>query len=716
MILNNAPQNEAILSNVGQVGEFRIRNSAKAFSILSSGLYANKIRSIIRELSCNAVDSHTAAGKLQTPFDVHLPNTLEPWFSIRDYGTGLTHDQVTNLYTTYFESTKTDSNAFIGALGLGSKSPFSYTDNFTVTAVKDGVRGIYTAFINEVGVPSIALMSQGDTTEPNGVEVKFSVNSQIDYQKFIVEAKQVYKYFTLRPVISGVSNFEFEDPKYNEKNLVPGIHRIEHQTNYGKRSVAIMGNIEYPITVPESEAKSLGDLAAMLDCGLVIGFDIGELDFQASREGLSYVGVTLQSIKSKLIQLRDNLLVKVTAEAEKLDNLWERAIYLASKMDDNLYKAAVKEYLTKTNFGLVKDEKYNRLKSWAFTEKVLADTYNIKMRSATRNRIDRTCSTVGPSHDYWVNPHHGGKGNYYTVQIDANSYFVITDTKRGAFERAKYHWGKKHITVYQETFFVLEPVDKTKPMLTDEFFGSIYNPPKNQILQASSLIEKPGKVRERRTSILVIEERRRPGARHSTWVWSNHDNDLNDYDDTKTYYYVPLVQFKPETKCTNKYIKEVYQKLLHTGVYKGKVYGVNKKDLDQVKQKKNWVHLDELIIQKLDAQNSTSAKGLAKSSIDFESHFNDTIVALVNSNSPYAKLYNEFKDVKTYNNDYNIKTLMMWYGIQDGKETLELERKAWESKIEEVSNRYPLLKEVNYRANAKAVSEYINIIDQVKGI
>lgn len=35
MILNNAPQNEAILSNVGQVGEFRIRNSAKAFSILS---------------------------------------------------------------------------------------------------------------------------------------------------------------------------------------------------------------------------------------------------------------------------------------------------------------------------------------------------------------------------------------------------------------------------------------------------------------------------------------------------------------------------------------------------------------------------------------------------------------------------------------------------------------------------------------------------------
>ena len=141
MILSNAPQNEAVMSNVGEIGEFRIRNSAKAFSILSSGLYANKVRAVIRELSCNAVDSHVAAGRADTPFDVHLPNALEPHFSIRDYGTGLSHDQVTQIYTTYFESTKTNSNAFIGALGLGSKSPFSYTDNFTVTAIQNGKQG-----------------------------------------------------------------------------------------------------------------------------------------------------------------------------------------------------------------------------------------------------------------------------------------------------------------------------------------------------------------------------------------------------------------------------------------------------------------------------------------------------------------------------------------------------------------------------------------------
>jgi len=101
MIINSTPQNQAIVSNVSEVGEFRIRNSAKAFNILSSGLYANKIRAIIRELSCNATDSHVAAGRAGTAFDVHLPNALEPYFSIRDYGTGLSHDQVTSIYRKY---------------------------------------------------------------------------------------------------------------------------------------------------------------------------------------------------------------------------------------------------------------------------------------------------------------------------------------------------------------------------------------------------------------------------------------------------------------------------------------------------------------------------------------------------------------------------------------------------------------------------------------
>ena len=117
MKLSSAPQHEAILSNVGEVGEFRIRNSAKAFSILSSGLYSNKIRAIIRELSCNAVDSHVAANRNTTPFDVHLPNAMEPWFAIRDYGVGLSYDQVVNIYTTAFSPDKNKVNDIFRPVG-----------------------------------------------------------------------------------------------------------------------------------------------------------------------------------------------------------------------------------------------------------------------------------------------------------------------------------------------------------------------------------------------------------------------------------------------------------------------------------------------------------------------------------------------------------------------------------------------------------------------
>lgn len=715
MILNNSPQDKAVLSNVGQIGEFRIRNSAKAFSILSSGLYANKIRAIIRELSCNAYDSHVAAGKVTTPYDVHLPSPLEPWFSIRDYGTGLNHEQVTNLYTTYFESTKTESNDFVGALGLGSKSPFSYTDNFTVTAVKDGVRGVYTAFINEQGVPSIALMTQSDTTEPNGVEVKFAVANKSDYSKFVTEAAYVYKHFKLQPVVSGVAQFTPEKPVYQETNLVPGIHRVKcDQSRYssGTRSVAIMGNIEYPIDVPESEQKNLGTLASLLTCGLVIEFNIGDLDFQASREGLSYVGVTLQSIKTRLTELRDSLLVKVEVEANALENLWERAIYIEKNLKDNLYKAAAAEYLVKHNFDLVKNDPYQPLKSWNLVEKDLAEKYNIKLRAGSRTRHEQKVSVESSVKDYHVQD-----GDYYRIAINPDLYFVINDTRRGAFERAKYHWRKKSLTVYNETFYVIEPVDKDKPVKTKEFFAAISNPPENKILKASSLDEKPKAVREKAASILELE-RRATGrhGRYSTFVWAPAGS-LDDFDDNETYYYVPLHKFQPSTISTEKDVKVLCEILRDSGIFTGTLYGVKAKDLDQVKANKNWVHLDVLVMDKLKAMTAVSAKSLVKSAIDIGSHFVEDVAMKVNDGSPFKTLYMDFKDVEAYSNNYNVDRARKFYNVKkEDTEAVTNEKNQWLAKVKDVRNRYPLLSKLSYSVDNYQVIEYINMVDQVKGI
>ena len=57
---------------------FSIEASQQAFAVLSSTIYEDKIKAPIRELSTNAYDAHVEAGCSDTPFEVPLPNAIEP--------------------------------------------------------------------------------------------------------------------------------------------------------------------------------------------------------------------------------------------------------------------------------------------------------------------------------------------------------------------------------------------------------------------------------------------------------------------------------------------------------------------------------------------------------------------------------------------------------------------------------------------------------------
>ena len=123
--------------------QFSIDITPHAFQVLSGGMYKDRIGAIIRELSCNAWDSHVEAQNTKQPFDIFIPSKLSPVFYIRDYGTGLTKDEIETIYTCYFKSTKADTNKQLGCFGLGSKTPLSYTDQFSVTSCKDGKKYLY---------------------------------------------------------------------------------------------------------------------------------------------------------------------------------------------------------------------------------------------------------------------------------------------------------------------------------------------------------------------------------------------------------------------------------------------------------------------------------------------------------------------------------------------------------------------------------------------
>jgi len=701
MILTSAPQDQAVLSNVGQIGEFRIRNSAKAFNILSSGLYANKIRAIIRELSCNAVDSHVAAGKKDTPFDIHLPNSLEPWFSIRDYGTGLSHEQVTNIYTTYFESTKTESNEFIGALGLGSKSPFSYTDNFTVTAVKNGIKGVYTAFINEHGVPSIAKMMEEETTDPAGVEVKFSVNDRYDFNKFHDEARTVYKYFKQRPVVSGVTDFKFSEPNYVDKDIVPGVHVKE-----GNNCVAIMGNIAYPIDVPNP--KDLGDLAMLLSCGLVMEFDIGELDFQASREGLSYIPQTIDAIKRKLEVVNAQLSVHIAQEADKITGKWERSYYLCERARNYLWKQAVAKYVTDTNFKLFEQNNWDNVHKFKLLEKDLQKKFNILIRGFHKHTHYTTCSAIKSE---WSATSTTGTDFFkqHVISVTKETHFVINDTKVGALERSKFHYRKQKVSA---NVYVMEAYDKTKPMLTDKFFASISKPPKEQIFLASSLDQK-----ERQSNmgknVTILNLARRSRGYNESYVWADAGK-ADSFDDTKTYYYIPLSGF---TTIGYPDVKELRLNLKNSNVFIGTIYGVRKTDIEYIKTQKNWVELNTLIVDKLNKLGNVHVMGLVKSSLDIKDYTKYNL-SDINENSPFYKLVKVFEGVDEV--DYRVQhatvTLCQQFDVVSNNVSPQALIDKYKQEIEMIHKRYPLLKSLSYGVKSEAVSEYINLIDQAKGV
>ena len=713
MISNSTPENQAIMSNVGEIGEFRIRNSAKAFNILSSGLYANKIKAIIRELSCNAVDSHVAAGKADVPFEVHIPNSLEPHFSIRDFGTGLSHEQVTQIYTTYFESTKTASNEFIGALGLGSKSPFSYTDNFTVTAIKDGKKGIYSAFINGEGVPSIALMMSEDTTEESGVEVKFSVNERFDFSKFRDEAASVYKWFKLKPVVKGSTNFEIPVVAYETENVIPGVHVFEQHGHRSHQSVALMGNIAYPIDVPN--ATQLGNVARLLNCGIAIEFGIGEVDFQASREGLSYIPQTVAAIKNKLEKLNARLADFIAEEANKIPNMWDRALFLADKAKSPMWEEAATKYALDTKLETFLNTRFTKLATFKVPLKEL-EAMNIMIRGFVCSRGSSSTRTLKEQSDWGSRNAQGVVPQHWEFTVDPSSTFVTNDTKVGGSERAKYHYRNVNDPkVYSRCVYVLEPIDRAKSMQTKLFFDKIKNPPEARCVNVSSLNEKPRKESSvgRNVSILHLEQRKRGWSESIVWGAAGK---LGDFDVNKTHYYVPLSGYIMQTEGSITDVKELVAHMNASGLTALKdikVLGVRKTDLEEIKKRSNWVNLEEYIKKSLGVLDNNLMMNLVHRDLGKNAYttFNYEVCAsLVKADSPYKTFTTKFKSViRTEHNEHSLRVLYRNYGQTFSPETIVEQHRA---EYVALSNRYPMLGHVNMNSvPASVIAAYVNLVD-----
>ena len=359
---------------------FGMEINAKAFDILVNKIYTDKVGAIVRELSANAYDSHVDAGKLDIPFSIHLPNAMEPYFHIRDFGTGISEEKMYEVYTTVFRSDKTGSNEFVGCMGLGSKTPFCYTDQFTIISYYNGVQYCYFAHKDSRGIPSIsASVDNGTpTNEPNGLKVSFAVKNNHDFLIFALKTEYYLRYYKVRPTISGnTCKFPMESVIYEDDDF-----RILSSKDT-EASILLMGNIPYNMCCNMQN--------------IIFKAKIGEIEIEASRERIEDVEhntifIHQQSTKAKSILLDIYNYQKRIYERDATCN-WEKhtAHDELHKIMSDFIHGLSSEFTYNMPYGTCKhqDSSNLRYKSrvWNIKPRPVVDIKNIIPSTGRRGRV-----------------------------------------------------------------------------------------------------------------------------------------------------------------------------------------------------------------------------------------------------------------------------------------------------------------------------------------
>lgn len=313
--------NTGISNNLGG-DSYEIEADAEFFNHLSKRIYTDSMLAIVRELACNAWDSHVEANNTDTPVIIQCPNKLQPVFRVIDKGIGMDIESLNSVYRKYGKSTKRSDMTQTGGLGVGSKTPFSYTDSFTVYSVKDGYKHTMINY-KENGIPKIKEIVTTETDEENGVtvEVPVKVNDfdafrdriesvanmfrgklEVRGMKYEFESQNVYRNMTDENRLS-IDEFEFPENMFRVRSA-----KISAFTN--NNIAVLMGNVPYQLdtsklNLTSSDHDFLKDVASYgwVTC---IEVPIGCLDFSMSREHLEYSERTITYLDNYVTSLRED--------------------------------------------------------------------------------------------------------------------------------------------------------------------------------------------------------------------------------------------------------------------------------------------------------------------------------------------------------------------------------------------------------------------------
>lgn len=629
MIITEATSSPVITSIASAPSRFKIKASAKAFKILS-GFYSEPILAIPRELGANAWDSHVKAGNTDKMFEVHAPNTLEPWFSVRDFGTGLSAAHVDTIYTTYFESTKTNDNDSDGCMGLGSKTPFNYTDNFTVTSWFGGEKNVYSCFIDESGSPNIMHVRSSESAEPTGLEVKFGVKIS-DIPMFVDKITRAFEPFRNRPVIKG-ANIVYAERVYAYKGKTWANRKPQQGSFANGYCNAIMGNYCYPVNVTaiksalyqsDKNLERKNGLEKALQYGNIdLFFNIGDLDVAPNKEQLQYddnnktVAKIIDAISIAYAELK-----KMVHESVEIPTTRWEAMAIFHKYNSSHSEFGNIQYVV-GEVDIVFDGKRingrGQSVSYVHGESKCRDANGLipSYRFFTIDEINGK-HTIRKSQTY-----------YPSENIDQEYVFFYTGKESVKNSRILHYINSKYTIDNMPVCFVISDLSANFATLNahKKYFGW-----KDEwMVNVDTLPKAPSKPREKREtitdSVLVYLTNSMSARRVKATI-----------DPTQTYYYINMIRESPglwNGKNTNGVFTAVLKTFVDEKLGKDAdmVYGINKTNSRLLKQG-TWINVFDLVNDHVQKNKSKYAADLFNISMTHELHALAGIFNKLNRNS-----------------------------------------------------------------------------------
>lgn len=275
----------------------------------ADNIYSDKIGSVVREIASNCVDAHQEVNQTK-PFEIEFRDDHNKTIIFRDFGPGLSPDRIKTVFSKYFSSTKRDSNGQIGGFGIGSKSPYAYTDIFHIRTRVDNVEYLY-EMRRGTSYPVISKIGEARVSGFNFTEIIIPIPTHDDVSKFEDAIHKQLAFFHNMRCMGIAENM-------NDRKIVEGKLWVQSDMTDYISPRLIIGDVPYPIpaNLTHDYSGSFG-----------VKFDIGEIPVTMSRESIDNKPWVEKLIKERVDEvyeiLKDRYFEKYTDAVLSYDEFKE---------------------------------------------------------------------------------------------------------------------------------------------------------------------------------------------------------------------------------------------------------------------------------------------------------------------------------------------------------------------------------------------------------